>query len=300
MLEVLLTTALLLTVPLLLATLGEIVTERSGVLNIGIEGVMLFGAFGAAAALQLGLGRTPAVLAALALGAVIGLLLAGLFVARRVNQIVGGVLFNLFALGLTTMLFQSAFDTGRRGSVYADVAIPGLSQIPLVGPALFDQPALVYAAVALAGFVWWLLTRTWLGLHLRAAGERPRALDSAGVSVGGVRTAALVVGCTLTALGGAAIVVLQAGAFTPNITEGSGFIALGIVLVARWSPWWALPAVALFGLAESVKYQAASLGLESIPPEFLAMLPYVVAIVAVTVGTTARYPAALGVPYARE
>lgn len=300
MLEVLFATAVLLTAPLLLATLGEIVAERAGVINIGIEGVMLFGAFAAAGALQLGISHTPAVIGSVVVGCLLGLLLAFLFVVRRINQIVGGVLFNLFALGLTTLLFTTSFETGASASVYGEVAIPGLSSIPLIGPALFDQPLLVYACVALAGGVWLLLNRTWLGLHLRAAGERPRAVDSAGVSVGGVRTAALVIACALVALGGAAIVVLQSGSFTPNITEGQGFIALGIVLVARWSPWWALPAVALFGLAEGVKYQAGALGLGSVPPELLAMLPYVVAIVTVTVGTAARYPAALGVPYARE
>lgn len=300
MVELLLTTTVLLTVPLLLATLGEIVTERAGVLNIGIEGVMLFGAFAAAGVIQLGPGRPVAALAAAALGAALGVLLAALFVARRVNQIVGGVLFNLFALGLTTVLFDRYFDAGATGSVFGRVALPLLSDLPVAGPALFDQPLLAYLSVVLAGIVWWLLTRTWFGLHLRAAGERPRALDSAGVSVGGIRTAALAVGCALVALGGAALVVLQSGAFTPNITEGRGFIALGIVLVARWSPWWALPAVALFGLAESVKFQASTFGLESVPPEFLAMLPYLVAIVTVTVGTAARYPAALGVPYVRE
>lgn len=300
MLEVLLTTAVLLTVPLLLATLGEIVAERAGVLNIGIEGVMLSGAFCAAGAMQLGATRTPAVVASVVVGALLGLLLALFFVARRMNQVVGGVLFNLLVLGLTTLLFTSFFETGAESSVYADLAIPGLSSIPVLGPALFDQPALVYVCVLLAGLVHVLLGRTWFGLHLRAARERPGAVDSAGVSVGGVRTAAMVLACMLVALGGVALVVLQSGAFTPNITEGRGFIALGIVLVARWSPWWSLPAVALFGLADSVKFQAGSLGLESIPPELLATLPYVVAIVAVTVGTAARYPAALGVPYVRE
>jgi simple sugar transport system permease protein len=300
MVEVLLTTAVLLTTPLLLASLGEIVAERAGILNIGTEGVMLFGAFAAAGILQLGGGRAGAAAVAVLVGCLLGLLLAGLFVARAVNQVVGGVLFNLLALGLTTALFVSAFETGTPASVAPEVAIPGLSSIPVVGPALFDQPLLVYVAVGLAGAVAYLIGRTWLGLHLRAAGQRPEALDSAGVSVGGIRTAALVIGCALAALGGACIVLLQSGAFTPNLTEGQGYIALGIALLARWSPIWALPAVGIFGLAQGVKYQAGNLGLDSIPPEFLAMLPYAVAIVAVTVGTAARYPAALGIPYSRE
>ncbi|MEX1141008.1 MAG: ABC transporter permease [Thermoleophilaceae bacterium] len=300
MLEVLVASAVLLMTPLLLAALGEIVVERAGVLNIGIEGVMLLGAFCAAGAIQLDRGRGEGAVAALLVGALIGLVLAYLFIARRVNQIVGGVLFNLLALGLTTLLFVSSFDNSVTSRIYGEVAIPGLSALPFVGEALFSQPALVYASIGVVLLVNYMLLRTWFGLHLRAAGERPRALDTAGVSVSGVRTAAMAVGCALVGLGGGSIVLLESGAFTPNITEGRGFIALGIALVARWRPWWAVPAVALFGIAEAIHFQAGSLGLGGVPPELLAMLPYVVAIVAVTVGTAARYPAALGVPYARE
>lgn len=298
--EVLLTSAVMLMTPLLLATLGEIVAERAGVLNIGIEGVMLIGAFCAAGGLQLGAGRTTSAAGTVVVGALVGLVLAYLFVARHVNQVVGGILFNLFALGLTTLLFVSYFDAGLQGGVYERVAVPGLSALPVVGEAVFSQPAFVYVCIALVALVRYLLASTWFGLHLRAAGERPRAVDTAGVSVAGVRTASLVIGCALIALGGASLVVLQSGAFTPEMTEGRGFIALGIALVARWSPWLALPAVGVFGLAEAVRFQAADVGLGSVPPEFLAMLPYVVAIAAVTIGTAARYPAALGVPYTRE
>lgn len=286
--------------PLLLATLGEIIGERAGILNIGIEGVMLFGAFSAAAAIQLDRSLIEAVLATAVVGLVLGLVLAYLFVNRQVNQVVGGVLFNLFALGLTTLLFKSSFDNRVGSKVYGEAPLPGLSELPLLGDTLFSQPVLVYVCIGLAGVTQYLLMGTWFGLHLRAAGERPRALDTSGVSVAGVRTAALAVGCGLVALGGASLVVLQAGAFTENMTEGRGFIALGIALLVRWRPWWAIPAVLGFGLTQGIQFQADDLGLGSVPPEFLQMLPYLVAIVAVTVGTAARYPAALGVPYQRE
>jgi ABC-type uncharacterized transport system permease subunit len=298
--EILVGGALLLMTPIILAAVGEIVTERSGILNIGIEGVMLSGAFAAAAILQLGGSITTAVLLTAPVGLAVGLLLSFLFITRAVNQIVGGILFNLFVLGATTVVFVSYFDAGLEGGVYKDISIPLLSDLPVLGPSLFTQPALVYVAVVLVVAVYYLLMRTWFGLHVRAVGERPRAVDTAGVSVSGVRTGALAIGCTFVALGGASLVALEAGAFTPGMTEGRGFIALAIAMLARWNPLMAIPAAGLFGLAETFQFQAQTLELSSVPAQFWAMLPYLVAIAAVAFGKTARYPAAIAVPYARE
>jgi simple sugar transport system permease protein len=298
--EILIGGALLLMTPIILAGVGEILTERAGVLNIGIEGVMLGGAFTAAAILQLGGSLTAAVVLTAPVGLAVGLLLSFLFISRAVNQIVGGILFNLLMLGATTVVFVSYFDAGLEGGVYPDVAIPLLSELPVLGPSLFTQPALVYIAVALVVGAYYLLMRTWFGLHVRAAGERPRAVDTAGVSVPGVRAAALTIGCTLVTLGGASLVALDAGAFTPGMTEGRGFIALAIAMLARWNPLLAIPAAGLFGLAETFQFHAQTLDLTSVPSQFWAMLPYVVAIAAVAFGRAARYPAAIAVPYARE
>jgi general nucleoside transport system permease protein len=298
--EILLGGALLLMTPVVLAALGEIVIERAGVLNIGIEGVMLLGAFAAAGVLQLGGGMTVAVLATVPAGIAVGFVVAFLFVTRAVNQIVGGILFNLLVLGATTVVFVSYFDAGLQGGVYGDVEIPVLAQLPVVGPSVFTQPALVYVAVGTVVAVYLLLMRTWFGLHVRAVGERPRAVDTAGVSVPALRTGALVIGCALIALGGASLVALEAGAFTPGMTEGRGFIALAIAMLARWNPLMAIPAAGLFGLADTFQFQAQALDLGSVPAQFWAMLPYVVAIAAVAFGRTARYPAAIAVPYARE
>jgi ABC-type uncharacterized transport system permease subunit len=298
--EILLGGALLLMTPVVLAALGEIVIERAGVLNIGIEGVMLFGAFAAAGVLQLGGDMTIAVLATAPVGIAVGFVLAFLFVTRAVNQIVGGILFNLLVLGATTVVFVSYFDAGQQGGVYRDVEIPLLAELPVLGPSVFTQPALVYIAVGLVAAVYVLLMRTWFGLHVRAVGERPRAVDTAGVSVPGVRTGALVIGCALIALGGASLVALDAGAFTPGMTEGRGFIALAIAMLARWNPLMAIPAAGLFGLADTFQFQAQALDLTSVPAQFWAMLPYIVAIAAVAFGRTAKYPAAIAVPYARE
>jgi ABC-type uncharacterized transport system permease subunit len=298
--QILLSGALLLMTPVVLATLGEIVTERAGILNIGIEGVMLCGAFTAAGALQLGGNMTVALLAAVPAGVLVGFLLALLFVSRAVDQIVGGILFNLLVLGATTVVFVSYFDAGKQGGIYRDVEVPLLAELPVLGPSVFTQPVLVYATVGVVVAVYFLLMRTWFGLHVRAAGERPRAVDTAGVSVAAVRTGALVLGCALVALGGASLVALEAGAFTPGMTEGRGFIALAIAMLARWNPLLAIPAAALFGLAETFQFQTQALDLTAVPAQFWAMLPYVIAIAAVAFGRTARYPAAIAVPYARE
>lgn len=298
--EILVGGALLLMTPIILAAVGEILTERSGVLNIGIEGVMLSGAFAAAAILQLGGSFTTAVLLTAPVGLALGLLLSFLFLARAVNQIVGGILFNLFVLGATTVGFVSYFDAGQTGGVYKDIAIPLFSDLPVLGASLFTQPALVYVAIMLVVAAYYLLMRTWFGLHVRAVGERPRAVDTAGVSVSGVRTGALAIGCAFVALGGGSLVVLEAGAFTPGMTEGRGFIALAIAMLARWNPLMAIPAAGLFGLAETFQFQAQTLELSSVPSQFWAMLPYLVAIAAVAFGRTARYPAAIAVPYARK
>lgn len=299
-LEILIGGALLLMIPTLLAAVGEIISERAGILNIGIEGVMLTGAFATAGALQLGGSVTISVLAALPVGLIVGLILSLLFIRRDVNQIVGGILFNLFALGATTMIFATYFDTGIQGGAYEKVQVPLVAGIPIAGPALFSQPVLVYVSLALVLVAQYVLMRTWFGLHVRAAGERPEALDTAGVSVGGIRTTALAIGCVMVALGGASLVALQAGTFTPGMTEGRGFIALGIAMVARWKPLLALPAAGIFGLAEVFQFHAQALGLTAVPPQFWAMLPYIVAIVAVSIGRAARYPAAIAVPYVRE
>jgi ABC-type uncharacterized transport system permease subunit len=298
--ELLVGGALLLMTPIILAAIGEVLAERAGVLNIGIEGVMLSGAFAAAGILQLGGTMTIAVLLTAPVGLAVGLLLSFLFITRAVNQIVGGILFNLLALGVTTVVFVKYFDAGLQGGVYRDVAVPFLADVPVAGPSVFTQPVLVYVAFLLVVAVYFLLMRTWFGLHVRAAGERPRAVDTAGVSVTGVRAAALVIGCMFVALGGASLIALDAGAFIPGMTEGRGFIALAIAMLARWNPLLTIPAAALFGLAETFQFQAQTLDLTSVPAQFWAMLPYVVAMAAVALGRAARYPDAIAVPYARE
>lgn len=299
-LTVLLYTTVLLLVPIMFAALGEIIAERAGVLNISIEGTMLIGCFAAAGALQLGCSLTVATLVALPVGAAIGALLSWIYITRGVNQIVGGVLFNMLALGVTTSLYVSYFSGTTGVQLFGEVPIPILSRIPIVGPSLFHQPALVYLGILVIPVVHWLLHSSWLGLHMRAAGERPEAVDSAGVGVGGIRAVSLILGSALIALGGAALVVLQSGAFTANMTAGKGFIALAIVMVARWRPWLVVPAAALFAFAESFQYKAQTLGLTAIAPQVWAILPYALTIVAVTFGRTARYPAAIGTSFHRN
>lgn len=298
--EVLLSTTVLLFVPIMFAALGELVAERAGILNISIEGTMLLGCFSAAGALQLGWGLVAATLVALPLGALVGALLSWLYITRRVNQIVGGVLFNMLALGLTTSLFVSYFSGSRGGQLFEAVPLPLLSEIPILGPSLFDQPVLVYLGVLSIPLVAWLVRSTWFGLHLRAAGERPESVDSVGVDVRSIRSLSLIAGSALIALGGASLVVLQSGAFTSNMTAGKGFIALAIVMVARWRPALVIPAAALFAFAESFQYKAQALGVVAVAPQLWAILPYALTILAVTVGRAARYPAAIGTSFDRN
>jgi simple sugar transport system permease protein len=294
-----LSSAVLLSVPVIWAALGEAISEQAGTLNIGIEGVMLFGAFTAA----IGIRTTGSLLVGLALalptGLVLGALLSYLYVYRATDQILTGIMLNILALGLTTVIYDSAF-TGIGGeTTFGNLAIPGLSRIPVVGPAFFDQNVLVYAAGAFSLVVFFLLRRTWFGLNLRVIGERPGVGERAGLDVRLLRTCALLVSCCFVAVGGASLVLMITGDFGINMTAGQGYVALAVVIFARWNPIVILGAAFVFGLANAVQLQAQSLSFGgALPHDIWSLLPYVVVVVAVALGGRGvRYPAACGVPY---
>jgi simple sugar transport system permease protein len=294
------TSGVALSIPILWAALGEVINERAGILNIGIEGVMLFGAFAAAITLKGSDSFVLAFLVAVPVGLVAGAVLAWFYVTRGTDQIVTGIIFNLFALGLTTVLYNE-FLTGA-GTVrgIGGIDLPGLADLPLVGPVLFDQTLVAYAAVLVAVLVFLLLKRTWLGLYLRGIGERPRAGDTAGLSVIRLRYIALLVACPLVALGGASIIITQGGNFLPNVTSGQGFIALAVVVLGRFNPLWIVGGAFLFGLSTALQFQAQNLGLLSdLPAQLWLALPYIVTIIAVVVAKGAQYPAATAIPYTR-
>jgi simple sugar transport system permease protein len=289
--------------PLILAALGELLIERSGVLNIGIEGMMLVGAaVGFIAAVQVG-GLAAGIAAAMVAGGLMALVLAYYAVDLRGSQITVGLGLFVLGVGLSSLLYRVVFGvrlTPPRVATLAPLPIPGLADLPVVGPILFNQNALVYAALLLVPAVHVFLFRTPLGLRLRAAGENPRAVDTLGLDVFALRRCATVAGGLLIGAAGAYLPLALTGTFNDNMTAGRGWLALMLVIFGRWRPAWALLGALLFACIESLQFKLA-LGTTVVPPQFLLMLPYLFAmVVLVWIYRGARAPAALAVPYDRE
>jgi general nucleoside transport system permease protein len=269
------------TTPLLLASLGELATERAGVINIGLEGAVIAGAFAATVAAATG-GTGAGYLWGAIAGAAIGLLLAFFVVGLRTDQIITGTALTLLALGLTGALNRALF--GPQGlaltiSTSPTVRIPVLAALPVLGPALFDQPPVTYAAYALIPLAWWCLYRTQAGLALRAIGESPAAARAAGVPVRQLRTGAILSGSALGGLVGATLVLAQTGTFAEGMSAGRGFIAIAIVALGRWTPLGVAAAACVFGLATAMQYVVQALGWP-IRYELVLMLPYALTLVA--------------------
>ncbi len=293
-------TGLQLMVPILLAALGETISERSGVLNVGIEGSMLIGALATA---LVGI-ETESVTLALVLGwfagICAGVVLAFLYVNRGTDQIVTGLLFNVFAFGLTGVL-HDRFIGGKIGPTLSPLDIPLIGDIPKVGEVLNGQNSVFWITLAIVLLVFYLLNRTWWGLYARAAGERPHATESGGLDVQRLRYPAVILANGLAAFGGGALVMSSAGGFVPGMTEGRGFIALGVVVVARWNPLLALATSALFGLSQALQFIAGQVDLlDGVPHQVWLALPYVATVLAVLLSRGSRYPAAVGIPWRRE
>jgi simple sugar transport system permease protein len=288
-------------VPLVLAALGEAVGEKSGLLNLGIEGMMLCGAFfGFYAAFQTE-GSLWGILAGMASGAVLGLLFAVLTVSLRVDQVLVGLAITIFGGGLTAFLYRDLFG-GQNPSLAVDLprfGIPLLNQIPILGSAMFDQQLLFYFAYLLVPVFAFLLARTRFGLEVRAVGEHPFAADAAGVDVTRTRYLAAVIAGTMAGLAGAYLSVADLQIFQVGMTVGTGFIALALTMVGGWNPYRILVAAVLFGLLRSLGNGLQILGID-VRSEFVTMLPYIGVMVALALlaGRTSL-PAALGVPYAR-
>jgi len=283
--------------PLALAAVGETVTQRSGVINIGLEGAMLVGALtGTVAGIAAGspwIGLAGAAVA----GLIVGWLFAIVTVRGRGDQIVVGTAFTLGAIGLTGAWYRAAFGaTGAALSVpaFTPVEVPLLSSIPVIGRALFAQPAPTYLLYAVVPAIWIVVMRTQPGLALRATGESPEAAAAAGINVSGTRTAATMFGAMMGGVAGAVLVLAQAGTFAERMTAGRGFIAIAIVVLGRWHPLGVAAAALLFGAASAMQYAFQAAGV-SVPYQIVLMLPYVVTLLALAgVGGRARAPAALG------
>jgi ABC-type uncharacterized transport system permease subunit len=296
-----LATGLLRAVPLVLAALGEAVGERAGLLNLGIEGMMLSGCFFGFWAAYHTESLTVGILAAVAAGLVLALIFGFLTISLRVDQVLVGLAITIFSAGLTGFLFRDLFG-GQ--NVAADVnptqiSIPLLRDIPVVGKAFFDRQLIFYLSWALVPVFAWLLARTRFGLNVRAVGESPFAADAAGVNVIRTRYLAIAIGGMMAGFAGAYLAVADLKIFTIGMTVGQGFIALAIAMLGRWDPYRIVVGAVLFGMLRSLGDGLQILGVD-VKPEFINMFPYVgiMAGLVFLAGRTAL-PAALGVPYAR-
>jgi general nucleoside transport system permease protein len=212
------------------------------------------------------------------------------------DQIVTGIVFNILAFGLTTTL-AAKYVHASESAQFPDWHIPLLHDIPGIGNVLFDQDVLVYSSIVVAALVWYLTRRTWFGLYSRAVSEFPRAAESVGLNVWRLRYAAVIAGCVLTAVGGAELFA-NSGGFVAGYTNGRGFIALAIVVLARWNPFGVVAASLLFGVAQALQFEADKLGfLGDFPPHVLVALPYILVLAAVVFARGSRYPAAIGIPF---
>jgi len=285
--------------PLIYASIGEVFTERSGVLNIGLEGIMLIGAFAGFAGTFYSGSLLIGLLVALGSGLLCGLLFAVFTVTIKANQIVVGAALNLIGLGLTGFLYRALFAGKSQGiEAFAPLQIPFLSDIPLVGEVLFRHNILVCGTVVLVLVASFVLYRTAFGLSTRSVGEHPRAADTVGINVTRMRYVGVLIGTTLTALGGAYLTMAHTNQFVEGLTTGRGFIALAVVVFGRWSPKGAFWASLLFGFFFALQLRLQAMSDLAIPYQFLQALPYVMTLlVLISLRGRAAMPKALGVPY---
>lgn len=287
--------------PILFAAIGELITQRAGIWNMGVEGTMLTGAFAAYLVVTTTGSIATAVLAAILAGGAMSLIVAFMTVTLRLDHFVTGLGLNLLASGLTLFWFRS-YTEGREPPTFTGfqtVAVPGLSELPFLGPVLFQQHGLTYLALLMVPLVWFVLFRTKHGLEIRCLGENPKVLDAKGVGVETRQYLAVVFGGCMTGLGGAFLMLALSDRFLPEVAAGRGWLAIVAIIAGNWMPGRTLLAVLGFALFDSVATHAQAIGLQ-IPYQFLLMMPYVVSIVAVVIfRSRARQPAALGVPYHR-
>jgi ABC-type uncharacterized transport system permease subunit len=288
--------------PITLGALAGICSERTGVVNIGIEGLMLTAAFFGFMTGVYTHNLAVALLGAMASGALLALLHAVLSITFRVDQIISGTVINILAVGLTGYLNRQLFATGAPAglSVLPRIDIPVFSDLPWIGPILFEQKPIALAAIVLVFVVHFALFRTRWGLRTRAVGEHPLAADTVGVNVNGLRYLNVVIGGAIAGLGGAYFTLESVPHFEPLMTNGRGFIALAAMIFGKWTPFGAWGAALLFGIAEAIPTALQLQGI-NVPFQIVGLLPYLLTIVVVA-GAVGRAtpPAADGIPYVRQ
>jgi simple sugar transport system permease protein len=292
---------------LLYATLGEIYTERSGILNLGVEGTMMLGAATAFAASYYSGSAWVGLLAAAIVGGLLSLIHAFLTITMRAEQVVSGLALTIFGIGLASFMGQrlgpgGTTMVGLEGASFEAIPIPGLSELPYVGQSLFNQDVITYILYVVIPVLWFFLYRTQPGLHMRAVGENPQASDAMGVNVSRVRYVYTWVGGVLMGVAGAHLSLAYLGGWADNITGERGWIAIALVIFATWDPLRAVVGALLFGGINALQFRLQAAG-TNIPAPFLNMLPYISTILVLVLITALskrlRAPKALGIPYIR-
>jgi simple sugar transport system permease protein len=289
--------------PLMIAGVGGVFTERVGIFNIGIEGMMLAGAMGAIWGSLATENIWVASLLAMIVGGLLATVHAYLTVSRRANQIVSGAAINLFALGITNLLntpLYEGYNYRPRVDLYPILAPLGLQELPFFGLVLFDQSVIVWIAIILPFIAAWVIYRTSFGLNIRATGEHPQAVATAGISVTRMKYIGVILSGVFAGLGGAALALADLGLFAPNMTAGRGFAVLATLVVGKWNPILVAGAGLFLGAADAIALRAQTFGF-AIPYQLLVMLPYVLTIAALAglVGRTVP-PKTVGQPYDPE
>ena len=294
-----LSSAVRLATPYLFAAVGEAIAQSSGVLNLGVDGIMLLGAF-ASFFVTLSTGSVwLGVLAAMVVGLMMGLLMSVISVTFKAEQGISGIGLYMFGLGLSSLLFKVTVGTVKTVTGFQAVKIPMLGDIPVLGEILFQQSLPVYGAFLVVPLAWWFLDRTTWGLKIKAAGHTPAAADSLGVSVVRVRYASVCLGAVLAGLAGASLSLAMVNLFQENLTAGMGFIAVALVYFGGWRPVTIMAGALLFSSMNALQLWMQVLGVK-IPSELAVMLPYVLTIAVLAVGPSpAREPTALNRPFER-
>jgi general nucleoside transport system permease protein len=294
-----LTSAIRLATPYLYAAIGEAITEMSGVVNLGVEGVMLVSGFGAFYVALMTGNLWLGLLAALVLGLLMGLLMAFISVTLKAEQGISGIGLYMFGLGLSSLLFKTMIGTVKTIEGFQALKVPLLGDIPYVGEIFFKQSLPVYAAFLLVPIAWFLLNKTTWGLNLRAVGQTPAAADSLGINVDRVRYVATCIGSMLAGLAGASLSLALVNLFQENLTAGQGFIAVALVYFGGWRPFGIMLGALLFSTVNAFQLWMQVLG-ANIPPDVAVMLPYLLTIIALAFTVSrVRGPAALNKPFER-
>ena len=288
--------------PILLPALGQIFTQRAGILNLGVEGTMTIGAVAGFATASLTGNLWLGVLGGICFGVLYSLIMAWLSITMKANQVIAGIALNILGVGVAVYVYRVIFGIQSlppQVTPFAPISIPMLSDIPILGPILFEHNILVYLSYIMVIATWIILEKTKFGLKIKAVGEHPRAADSKGISVAGMRYSAVLIGGAYAGAAGAFMSIAYMNMFTENIISGRGFIAVSVVIFARFIPIRAMWGALLFGFASALQMRLQALGI-NIANQLMLMLPYLLTIIALVFASKkAEFPSAYTVPYSR-